>query len=99
MKKVVAIVMLVCCVGFVVVSPVLAANQTVGAGSEVIDLLNVNDATQVDLIALPGVGKVTAEKIIAFRNENGPFKSVDDLIMVKGVGKKVLEKIRPLVTI
>jgi len=99
MKKVVAIIMFVCCVGFVVVPPVLAANQAMEKASEVVNLLNVNDASPVDLTTLPGVGKVTAEKIVAFRTENGPFKSVDDLIMVKGVGKKVLEKIRPLVTI
>ena len=99
MKKVVTIVMFVCCVGFVVASPALAANKSLEAGSEVVNLLNVNDAGPAALTTLPGVGKVTAEKIVAFRTENGPFKSVDDLIMVKGVGKKVLEKIRPLVTI
>lgn len=99
MKKFMTIIMFVCCAGFIVAQPVLAANAEKASGSEVVSQLNVNDASLVDLTALPGVGKVTAEKIVAFRTENGPFKSVDDLIQVKGVGKKVLEKIRPFVTI
>ena len=99
MKNVIAITMFVCCLGLVVAQPVLAANTELASGAEVISQLNVNDASLVDLTALPGIGKVTAEKIVSFRTENGPFKSVDDLILVKGVGKKVLEKIRPYVTI
>ena len=99
MKNVFVVMMLVCCVSFVVVQPVLAANVDQASGSEIVSLVNVNDATLVDLTALPGVGKVTAERIVAFRTENGPFKTVDDLILVKGVGEKVLEEIRPLVKI
>ena len=99
MKNVFVVMMFVCCVSFVVVQPVLAANVDQASGSEIVSLVNVNDATLVDLTALPGVGKVTAERIVAFRTENGPFKTVDDLILVKGVGEKVLEEIRPLVKI
>jgi len=99
MKKLIYVVMFVCCVGFAVVSPVLAANDKAEMSSEQKGLLNINAADAAELMALPGVGKVTAGKIIAFRNEQGPFKSIDDLTQVKGVGKKVLEKIRPLVTI
>ena len=99
MKKIISAIMLVCCFGFVAVSPVLAAKEDVANGSEQILLLNVNAADQAELMALPGIGKVTAERIVTFRTEHGPFKSIDDLTQVKGVGKKVLEKIRPLVTI
>ena len=99
MKKIVAIVMFVCCLGFVVAQPVLAAKSEVAKSSAVEAMLNVNEADQAALTALPGIGKVTAERIVAFRTENGPFKSVDELILVKGIGKKVLEKIRPHVMI
>jgi len=57
-------------------------------------LIDINTATAAELTALPGVGKVTAERIVAHREENGPFKSVDALTQVKGVGAKTLDKFR-----
>ncbi|WP_199177395.1 ComEA family DNA-binding protein [Geothermobacter hydrogeniphilus] len=61
--------------------------------------VNVNVATTRELQKLPGVGQVTAERIVAFRDANGPFASVDALIKVQGIGRKTLEKIRPLVVV
>jgi competence protein ComEA len=61
--------------------------------------VNVNQATAKQLEALPGIGKVTAEQIIAYRTQKGPFASVDDLGNVKGIGPKTLEKLRPLVAV
>lgn len=61
--------------------------------------VNVNQATAKQLESLPGVGKVTAESIIAYRTQKGPFASVDDLGNVKGIGPKTLEKLRPLVAV
>ncbi len=61
--------------------------------------VNVNQATAKQLEALPGVGKVTAEQIVAYRTQKGPFASVDDLGNVKGIGPKTLEKLRPLVAV
>ncbi|MBK9664640.1 MAG: helix-hairpin-helix domain-containing protein [Gammaproteobacteria bacterium] len=49
--------------------------------------------------ALQGVGLKKAEAIVAYRNEHGPFKSVDDLVNVKGIGEKSLEKLRPQVAL
>lgn len=59
--------------------------------------LDINTADTADLTSLPGIGEKTAEKINAYREANGPFKSVDELLNVRGIGPKVLEKIRPLV--
>ena len=56
--------------------------------------INVNTATVAELEALPGIGSVIARRIV----EGRPYRSVDDLDRVKGIGKKRLEEIRPLVT-
>jgi len=64
-----------------------------------VDIININTAKEEDLIRLPGIGKVKAGRIIAYREEHGRFKDVDQLIEVKGIGKKTLERIRPLISI
>lgn len=58
-------------------------------------VINVNSATVEQLMMLPGIGEKTAKDIVAFRQANGPFKSIDDVTKVKGIGKKKLDKIRP----
>lgn len=65
-------------------------------GTEPVDL---NRATAGELRALPGIGPVTAERIVAFRKENGRFARVADLIEVPGVGPRTLERLTPLVTV
>lgn len=62
-------------------------------------LINVNTATAAELEELPGIGPVLAEAIVAFREENGPFTSVDQLEDVSGIGPVTLEEIRDLVTV
>ena len=61
---------------------------------EVIDL---NAADAYDLDRLPGIGPATAEAILAYREEHGPFQSVDDLLSVSGIGEVTLENLRPYV--
>lgn len=56
--------------------------------------IDINTATAEELEALPGVGPVTAAKIVAEREENGPFASVDDLERVPGIGPKRIEQLR-----
>lgn len=99
MKRIVLLVLFVSCLGLFLTVPVIAAESTQQETAGAETLLNLNDAAAVDLTTLPGVGKVIAERIVVYRNENGPFKSVDDLVLIKGIGKKVFAKIRPLVTI
>jgi competence protein ComEA len=62
-------------------------------------LVNVNSATAAELETLPGIGEVTAQAIIDYRTENGPFTSVDELLDVTGIGDVTLENIRELVTV
>jgi competence protein ComEA len=60
--------------------------------------LNINTATAEELEALPGVGEVTAARIIAYREQHGPFRAVDDLIHVQGIADRTIDGFRDLVT-
>jgi competence protein ComEA len=62
-------------------------------------LIDLNQATDRDLDALPGVGPKLAERIMKYRQSIGSFHSLDELRAVKGIGKKKFEQIRPLVTV
>lgn len=62
-------------------------------------MLNINTASVKELEALPGIGKVAAERIVAYRTEKGKFTSVEGLLKVKGVGDKTLEKIRSRIAV
>lgn len=59
----------------------------------------INSADSATLQQLPGVGPSTAQKILDYRSQNGGFKSVDELLNVKGIGPKKLEAMRPYVTL
>lgn len=61
--------------------------------------VNINAATAADLDALPGIGPVLAERIVAWRADHGPYPSVDALDAVSGIGAKLLENIRGLVSV
>ena len=61
--------------------------------------VNLNTATEAQLDTLPGIGPATAKAIVEYRTQNGPFKSVDDLKNVKGIGQKKLDKLKPELTL
>lgn len=61
-------------------------------------LININTASLKELDSLPGIGKTTAQRIIEYRDENGPFSSVEDLKNVKGIKGGTIDKIRDMVT-
>ncbi|HKV22971.1 MAG TPA: helix-hairpin-helix domain-containing protein [Candidatus Acidoferrum sp.] len=61
--------------------------------------VNLNTATAEELEQVPGIGPVTAEKILKMRKAYGPFKSVDDLRAIRGIGPKRLEKMRKYLTV
>jgi comEA protein len=62
-------------------------------------IININTASKEELTALPKIGPVTAERIIRYREDYGPFRAMDDLLKIKGIGPKTLERIRPFVTL
>ena len=61
--------------------------------------ININTADAAEMTKFPGIGDVKAKAIVDYRTEKGPFKSCDDLINVKGIGPKTLEKIKPMCTV
>ncbi|MBL7078295.1 ComEA family DNA-binding protein [Candidatus Shapirobacteria bacterium] len=63
------------------------------------DLVNLNQADSLLLETLPGIGPVTAKKIIDYREVQGGFKSLEELMAVPGIGKKTFENLRELITV
>ena len=64
------------------------------------DKLDINRASAAEIAAtMNGIGLAKAEAIVAYRTENGPFKSIDQLAEVKGVGLKTVEKNRELIEV
>ena len=63
------------------------------------ELVNINTASASDLDALPGIGPTTAQKIIDYREANGPFLSTQDIINVSGIGPGTYERIKDLITV
>lgn len=70
-----------------------------GYRDEVVGRININKATKEELTSVPGIGDVTAQRIIEYRQSIGKFYSVDDLLNVSGIGKTLLEKMRPYITV
>jgi competence protein ComEA len=62
-------------------------------------LVNINTASAAELATLSGIGPAKAQAIIDHREKDGQFKSVDDLKLVRGVGDKLLEQLRPHITV
>ncbi|MEI6579762.1 MAG: ComEA family DNA-binding protein [Eubacteriales bacterium] len=76
-----------------------AATQTEPATPQPSGPININTATKEQLMTLNGIGEVKSAAIIDYRRENGNFNSVDELDNVKGIGPKIIEKIRAFITV
>ena len=61
--------------------------------------VNINDASVEQLALLPRIGPVVAQRIVDFREENGDFKAVEDLMLVSGIGEKTFERLAPYVSL
>lgn len=78
---------------------VTQASQTPAGTGETSGLVNLNTATEAELQTVSGIGQKKAQDIIAYREANGKFKSVDELKNVSGIGAKTLEKLKDYVTV
>ena len=91
------ILVLAFCFSFCMVLSSFAAEKAAKAAPEKPVLsgkININAASVEQLEMLPGIGTKTAQSIVEFRSQNGPFKKVEDLISVKGIGDKTLEGVK-----
>jgi len=57
--------------------------------------IDINTADATALESVPGIGKSLSQRILTFREKNGPFQSVDDLLKIQGIGEKSIQKLRP----
>ena len=71
-------------------APLVAAETAKGT-------VNVNSATAAELERLPGVGPALAARIVAHREQNGSFQKAEDLLLVRGIGEKSFERLKPYV--
>jgi competence protein ComEA len=75
------------------------ASPRVDAKPSTSTTVNLNTASAVDLEALPGIGAKTAARIVEYRQKNGPFKKIEELMNVRGVGEKNFLKLKPQITV
>lgn len=84
-------------VGYV---PKLSGGSTSRTGKKTYSgVVNINRGTKAEFDSLTGIGPVLASRIISFRNQNGPFIAIEDLLKVSGIGSKTLERIRSRLTL
>ena len=78
-----------------------AAAQAKSSGpvKEAPAIVNLNTATSSQIETLPGIGASTAKRIIEYRDKNGGFKKIEELMNVKGIGEKSFLKLKPFVTV
>jgi competence protein ComEA len=69
------------------------------AKASVSGIVNINTAAAAEFEGLPGIGAKTAARIIEYRQKNGPFKKVEELMNVRGIGEKNFLKLRPQLTV
>ena len=69
------------------------------AAAAVPAVVNLNTATATQIATLPGIGEKAAERIIEYREKNGGFKKIEELMNVKGIGEKSFLKLKPLITV
>ena len=63
------------------------------------ELIDINTASAAELEELPGIGPTTAQKIVEYRELNGPFVNTEDIINVSGIGPGTYERIKDLITV
>lgn len=85
---------------------ILSSNSSLKSEKEVVqknnispnsNKININYASEKELEDLPGIGPSLAKRIVEYREQNGPFKSLEDLEKVKGIGQKKIEQIKDLI--
>lgn len=99
MKRYLVMLFLLFVVALAGLSPVSSLAAETPAANSTVETIHLNQATAEQLQALPGVGPALSERIVLYRTEHGPFRTVDQLAEVKGVGQAKLAKFRKQLTV
>jgi competence protein ComEA len=76
-----------------------ADGKATGKGSPPAQAVDLNQAGEQELIAIPGIGPALAKRIVEFREANGPYRRIEDVMKVKGIGEKSFQKIKPFIKV
>ncbi|HEX9313330.1 MAG TPA: helix-hairpin-helix domain-containing protein [Actinomycetota bacterium] len=80
-------------------SGVTSGTGSTGSGGEAGQLVNLNTATLDELETLSGIGEVLGQRIIDYREQHGPFRTIEDLMNVSGIGDKRFADLKPYITV
>ena len=80
-------------------SEINTSSPTTAYYDEVLGRININSATVDELTSVPGIGSVTAQRIVEYRRKYGKFYSINDLLKIKGISETTLDDIRPYITV
>src|SRR5262245_4779351 len=86
-------------VGMLLAAHVQAQSTAQSPGAKPLAVVNLNTAGVPELAALPGIGEKTAARIVEYRQKNGPFKKIEELMNVRGIGEKNFLKLKPQLAI
>lgn len=78
---------------------IITGNEDTGENDTSSSLVNINIASIAELTTLPGIGEAKAQKIITYREENGYFKTIEELKNVSGIGDATFEQLKTLITV
>jgi competence protein ComEA len=81
----------------IVLTAILLASLSALAAADAKPVVNINTADAKQLALLPRVGLAVAQRIVDYRKQNGPFKSADELMLVRGIGEKLYAQLKPYV--